>query len=333
MGHIQYTPAVQDVLSTVVVSRFGDGVAAARVSGIMQICAPGMPQGGANYVALILGKNGQMQRRDKDSDEVDITGVNIYESRAEVANYQRWIRLSRHDAKFDRVDKLRAVSHAAGMSAAEQPTRMVEAVVPLSLELVCHTKVPFYSKLHKVNPDSSETWANMDDLGPLDFDSYDEGVRQFAQMPDEDGRACGSKPSILACGTAHKERGREILANQRPKDYQGGDNPRTADNVQLVVVDDWPETFWGLFDCASTEDRSHHYVEAEPFRVIPVETDPDGPFAIKYNRIEWAVDGYAALLLGNPRKSFLSVKDANVAAIVAAAKAKMQLNEFDFRLA
>lgn len=333
MGSIVWTPAVQEALSIKVINSFGEGFTTARVSDLMQICGPGNGAADADkYVAIIVGKDFAMELRERDSDERNIGGVNLYESRAEVANYQRWIWLTRHDALFDKIGKLAAIAAAVGASAAEQPSRMVEAVVPIALEAVCHTGQPFFDDAHPVKPGSSDTFANMDDLGDLDIEAYDEAQRQLAQIPDEDGRASGAKGTVLAVGRKWKEIARDILMNRVPLANQGGENQRTGDGTTLVVVDDWPSTFWGLFDTTAPTDRPFHYCEAVPFTVRPIETDPNGPYAIKHNRIEWAVDGYAAMVLGNPRRAFLSVADASVATVIANAKAKMKLNKFDFSL-
>jgi hypothetical protein len=335
VGLIAWTTAVQEALNLRVIKTFGDGFSAARISGLMQIVAPstGDVAGGNKYSALILGRNLQMQRRSKDSDKRDIQDVNAYETRAQAANWQSWIQLSREDALFDNIGKLLAIADRAGTTAAEHPTRMVEAVVQLALEETCHTGKTYYADDHPVTPGSAETFANTDNLGDLDFASYDEAVAQFAAIPDEDGYATGAAPTILAVSAKYKEMGREITKNARPKDYSGGDNPRASDGVELIVVPSWPSEMWGLFDTSSPRDRAFAYAEAKAFEVSPIETDPNSAYAKKYNRIEWCVDGYAAVLIGNPRKSFLSVDPADVAAMLVAIKKKIDLNEFDFTLA
>jgi hypothetical protein len=333
MGMIDWTPAVQAALNTKVINSFGAGFGRARVSDLLQVCGIGDAADADKYVALIVGKDFAMNLRAKNSDEIEVGGQNVYESRGEVGNYQRWIWLARQEALFDNgINKLVLISASMGESAAEQPSRMIEAAVPIALEAVCHTGESLYDAAHPIKPGSATTFANRDELGALDFDSYDEAVVQFAQIPDEDGRAGGSKPDVLAVGPGNEQMGREILLNRVPLAKSGGENTRIADGRRLVVVPDWPTNFWTLFDTSSPDDRAFYYCEAIPFTVSPIETDPNGPYAKKHNRIEWCVDGWAAMVLGNPRRTFMSVAAADVATIIANAKAKMKLNKFDFAL-
>lgn len=332
MGKIAWSPPVSDALNTRVIRTFGDGFGQARVSGLMQVAAPGDAQGGQNYAAIILGKNLQMSRRKNGTDTRDIQSPNAYEHRARAANYQTWIQLSREDALFDQIGKVIGIAELAGQKAAEHPTAMIEATIQLGFEYVDHTGTVFYSGSKPVKPGSTSTWANTDELGALDFDSYDEAVRQFSQIPEEDGRASNNKASFLATCSDYKEIGREILKNTRPKEYAGGDNLRASDGADLVVVPDWPTGMWGLFDCTTQRDRAVHYIEALPFTVSPIETDPNGSYAKKFGRLEWLVDGYAAACYGNPRKSFMVYPQASVAAMLTAIKAKIDMNDFDFTL-
>lgn len=332
MGAIGWTPAVRDALNTQVVNKFQAGTLSARVSGLLNIC--GVRSATAeNLVTLVLGKNMQLRKRARGSDAGTKREANIYEQRAKLGNYIDFLSMDRMDAKYDKIDKIMATAESAGLSVAEAPTRMVEALVPTALSLECHTGSFFFDTDHPIKPGSATTFANVSNLGALDFDSYDEAERLFAQMKDEDGRACGSTPTVLAVGSKYKQIGREIVNNSRPKDYAGGDNLRAQDGVQLVVVPDWDDEFWCLFDTRTDSDRGFYFCEGSPIRLKPLHTDIEGAYETINNELLWAVEGDMAAALGNPRRAFMAANPASASAIVTKYSAKFELNDFGFDLA
>lgn len=324
---IAYTPAVQRRLSTAVIAKFEGAFNNVRASDLLAICGTQPAGGFREVVALIVGKNLSLQRRGAKEDTIDWREPNVYAHGSETAEFITGISISNIDAKADRIDKLLAIASTAGAAAAELPSRMIEAMIPLALEQASYDGEAFYSDSHLVVPGGPATFANTDNLGALDLAAYDEAVTQFAQMPDEDGRACNSKPSVLFYGSDYREVARDILTNRVPLASAGGENMRVGDGVRGIEVADWPSTFWGLADLRSSE-RAFHYAEFEPFRVVPWITDPNSPEAIVRNGLRWIVQGRAAMVLGDFRKTFLSVNPSDVAAIVAAAKAKLELNKF-----
>lgn len=333
-GSIVWTPAVRGALNLRVINKFGAGFAAGsqRISGLLDACGPRTTDSEL-LVTLVLGKHFNLHRRDRDSDEVKKRGVNIYEQRAKLGNYADFLTINRFDVIYDKIDRVMATAETAGASAAEGPTRMVEALIPVALTIDCHTEQPFFSESHPVKKGSSDTFANVDDLGDLDFDAYDEAKRQFKMIPDEDGHACNSEPKILAVGPKFEAVGREIVENEMPKDFAGGRNLRTRDGVQLVVVPDWGDEFWCLLDTRMDSDMPFYFVEGRPLAVKPLYVDPNGAYEILQNELIWAVDGDMAVALGNPRRAFMAAHIEDAATIAATYAAKYELNDFGFDLA
>lgn len=336
-GSMVWTPAIQEALNTAVVNKFESGWAAAvqRISGLLNICGP-RTSDAENVVALVVGKDFRMHLRRRGTDIIIEEGVNAYEHRARLGNYYRFVTVDRQDALYNKWNRVMASAEAAGASAAEAPTRAVEALVPLSLGVTCHTGEPYYSAAHPQKPGSSTTFPNLLDLGALDFDTYDTAVKTMAENPDEDGHACGSRPKVLAVGPAYKEIGREIVLNKRPKDYAGGDNLRADDQVELVVVPDWGDDLWAVFDTGIDFDMPYYYVEGRPIVVLPTHIDLNGAWEIEHQQLQWCVEGDIGVVLGNPRRSILVVEDDSapaVAALIAKYRKKFDLNPQDFSLA
>ena len=332
MGAISWTPAVQKILNTKVINAFQAGAATREPSGLLDICGARTTDS-ENIVTLVLGKNFNLRRRSFDSDEVKKRAVNIYEQRAKLGNYLDFLVVNRGDAIYDKIGKILATAALAGADVAEGPTRMVEALVPTALNILCHTGQNYFDTDHPVKPGSSDTFANLVDLGALDFASYDEAEQRLAQLPDEDGRACGSKVRTLAVGSAYKAIGREIVNNTRPKDYAGGDNPRAQDGVKLVVVPDWGDEFWCVFDDALDADKPFYFVEGRALRVKPLYIDPEGAYETLNNELVWAVDGDMSVALGTPRRALMAADPSDKAAIVDKYSAKFDLPDFDFSVA
>lgn len=331
MGSIVYTPAVQERLNVAVVNQFrsGFGAAASRISGLLDICGPRTTTE-LFIVTLILGKNFKLRRRDFDSDEQTKRGVNIYEQRAALANYVDFLSMRRVDALYDKIERLMASAELEGASAGEAPTRMIEALVPSALAINDYLGTPYFFTGKALKPGSTTTWGNVEDLGPLDFDSYDAAEERLAKLPDEDGRACGSQVTVLAVGQKYKQIGREIVENPRPKDYAGGDNLRSRDGARLIVVPDWDDDFWAVFDTRTDGDMPFYFVEGRALTVMPLHTDPMSAWCIENNELLWAVDGDLATALGNSRRAFMSANPAQAAAIAAKYASRYELNDFSF---
>lgn len=326
MGAITWTPLVSETLSTRVVARFVGAFQNVRASDLLAICGTGDGGGTRNVVALIVGKDLSLTLREKGEDKINWREPAIYAHGATMANYVQGITLSRLDALDDQIGKLMAISETAGGIAAEQPSRMIEALVPLALETESYDNVPYYGD-HPQKVGSSTVVSNWADLGDLDIASYDEAVTLFSQMKDEDGRACNSKPSVLMYGSDYREIARDILTNRVPLNSAGGENMRTGDGVRGIEVADWPKTFWGLCDLRGT-DRPFWYNELKGFTVTPWITDPNSADAIVHNGLRWIVDAWVAMLLGNWRKSFLVIAPGDKAAVIAESKAKLKMNKF-----
>lgn len=334
MSNVAWTPAVRDALNLEVINSFGSGTISGtqRVSGLLDICGAKTSKS-ENIVVSILGKNFRLRKRGREVDTVTKRGVNIYEQRARLGNYVDFLSIDRMDVIYDKIERVMATAETAGMEVAEGPTRMIEAAVPLALSIPDHTGTSFFGVNKPIKPGSSVTFDNRADLGALDFTSYDEAERRLAQIPDEDERACNSRVRVLAVGQKYKQIGREIVENPRPKDYAGGDNLRTQDRAKLIVVPDWPDTFWMVADTDLENDMPFYCVQGRALQLKPLYTNPEGAWEIEHNELLWAVEGDLAIALGNPRRAFMSVDPADVAAIVADARQKFTMNDFDFDLA
>lgn len=332
MATISYTPAVREALNLRVINSAVSGAANARISGLLDICGV-RGTDSQNVVAFILGKSMKLKRRHLNSDAMTKRGANIYEHRARLGTYVDFLEVPREDALYPAgIDKIAAVAELAGMDIAEGPTRMVEAIIPASLAIQCHTGQNFFDTDHPIKPGSSTTFANLADLGALDFDSYDEAERRLAQgIKDEDGRSANSRVRVLAVGQKYKRIGMEIVENPRPRENPG-DNLRTREGVRLIVVPDWDDDLWCVFDTDLDNDRPFYYFEGRPLTLKPLETDPNGTYATKYGHLLWAVDGDIGVVLGNPRRAFMSANPANAATIAAKYRARFELNDQTFAL-
>lgn len=335
MGAMGFTPRVRDRLNTVVINNFDSGVAAGtgRISGLLDVCQA-KSASAVNVVALVLGKNMRVRRRDPNSDEVIKRATSIHEHRARLGTYVDWLSVQREKALYPSVvDELAAGAAQLGMGVAEAPTRLIEALVPASLAITCHTGEPFFAETFPIRPGSAITTGNVMEAAALDFDTFDEAEQRLAQIKDEDGRSCGSRVRVLAVGQKYKRIAQEIIQNKRPKDYAGGDNLRADDGVRAIVVPDWDDEFWGVFDTDVPNDAPYYLAKGRDMAIKPVYIDPEEPLARLNNELLWGLEGDMAACLGNPRRALLAVKDtdpAYIAAIVAKYTAKFELNDFDF---
>jgi hypothetical protein len=332
MGSLAFTPAVQQALNIAVLNKFGSGFfgAANRVSGLLNIAGI-RPVDSENIVTLVVGKNLKIRRRGRNTDEARKRKVNIYEQRAKLAPYFELLTVDLMDARYGKLEQLLITSETAGAAAAEAPTRAIETLIPFSLSLACHTKKTFFAVDHPVRPGSSQTWANLANLGPLDFDSYDLARQMFMQMPDEDGNACGSQPTVLAVGPKYENKGLDIVQNRRPLAF-AGENLRTDQKVELVVVPNWGDEFWCLFDTRLDSDRPAYFAEGRALRAGPLFTDPEGPTEKLTGELSYLVDGDIAVALGNPRRAFMAANPANKTTIAAKYKKHFEMNDFGFDL-
>lgn len=333
MGSISWTPAVQEALNTRVVNRFNQAAIAAmqRTSGLIDICGF-RTSTEENLSVFVLGKNFRLRKRGRDSDEIVKRGVNLYESRAKVANYVDWLTISRNDAIYDKVEKIAAIAGTAGASAGEWPDRMVETLVPVALTLECHTGQNFFDTDHPVKPGSSTTFANVANLGALDFDTFDDAKKRLMKLPDEDGNSCGAQVTVLAVGPDYEELAYEIAKNPNPKSYAGGTNLRASRGIEVKVVPNWDTDVWMVCDTRVDDDMPFYFVESRPLTASPLFTGIDDPIVRERNELSWGVDGHLAVALGNPRRAFMVANPANATTIAAKYAAACDLNDFDFTL-
>lgn len=339
MGAMGFTPRVRDALNTAVINKFDAGVAAGstRISGLLDVC--GLKEASVeNISALVLGRNFRLRRRDPNSNAIQPSQTNIYENRAKLGEYIEFLDVPRRQVLYPGgIDRAGVASSQLGLDVAEAPTLMVEALVPAALAINDHTGTPFFSAAKPIKPGSATTFPNLLALGALDFTSYDQAEKALANgIKDEDGRACGSRVRVLAVGQGYKQIGREIVENSRPKDYAGGDNLRSKDGVQLIVVPDWDDDFWCVFDTYLDDDRPFWFVRGRTLQIKPLHIDPEEAWCIENNLLRWALEGDMAVALGNPRRAVMAVDDtdpAAIAAIVAKYASKFELNDFSFDLA
>lgn len=328
-----FTPAVQTALNLEVVNQFRSGFAlgTSRISGLLNVCGP-RTSSSEHLVVLIAGKNFNLYRRARNEKDLRLRKANAYEQRSKLGNYADFLVIDRMDVIYDRWGVVMLTSETAGAEAAEGPTRMVEALVPVAMAIECYTGEPYWSATQPIKPGSATTYPNVQDLGALDFSSFDEAEKLLAHIPDEDGHRTNNQVRRISCGPVYKQIALEIAKNRYPKDYAGGINLRADQMIEVDIVPDWDEDLWMVSDTRQDSDMPFYFVEGRPLAVRPLYTDVNGSYETLENMLVWAVDGDMAAALGNPRKAFLSANPANAEAIAAKYAAKYELNDFDFTL-
>jgi len=330
MGAIVWTPAVRNALNVQVVNRFAAGTLAARISGVLDIVGP-KTSDAENIAALVLGKNFSLYKRPRNANPVHKRGVNIHEQRAKLGNYAEFLSMNRFDAIYDKIDRILATAQMGGLIAAEAPSRMVEAAIPIGLETVGYDGVPYFSASHPVSgtPGDTPVFSNLKDYGDLDFAAYDQAVQDLAELPDEDGYASGGTVTHLLYSPKYATMAREILTSQHPLAY-AGDNFRVQDGVKGIKIPAWAgDDMWAVVDASMEVDLPFWFVEGagRQLRLKPIYTDPEGAWETLTNELLWGIEGEMAVLLGNHRKAILSAPAANLATILAKHKARFEMND------
>jgi hypothetical protein len=333
MGAIVWSPAVRNALNVQVVNNFAAGTLTARISGILDVVGAKTTDS-ENIAALVLGKNFSLYKRPRNANPVHKRGVNIHEQRAKLGNYAEFLSMNRFDAIYDKIDRILATAQEGGRIAAEGPSRMVEAAIPIALETVGYDAVPYFSELHPVsgNPGDTSVFSNLKDYGDLDFEAYDQAVQDLAELPDEDGYASGGTVTHLLYSPKYATAAREILTSLHPLNY-AGENFRAQDGVKGIKIPAWAgDDMWAVVDASMDADRPFWFVEGRQLRLKPLYTDPEGTWETLTNELLWGIEGDMAVLLGNHRKAILSAPAANLATILAKHKARFEMNETTFDL-
>jgi phage major head subunit gpT-like protein len=244
---------------------------------------------------------------DTDGDETPVEGVKMYQQSIINGAYKkRSVRVPLIAVKDDRVNQYKTQFHTLGTASVVAPyRRLVKTMQTADTIISTIDDVAFFSGSHPVVPKTSggATWAN-DYVRPggLTFATFAEMWGLMCQFPGEDGYPVGSKPTKLLVGTLDFAAAMDIAYVDKPSSLQGGGN-RWYGLIEVVYVPEWTDGTWMLIDDRSSIERAFIFQEREPVIMRPLYTNPEEPWVIEHDALEWRLQGRFEIGVGHPRRA------------------------------